>query len=142
MLNLSDDRSVSTKAGNKLSIEIPIAGEPAPAVQWSLGDLKLEPEVEKVEYASPLDKPFDKPFKKPDGTRQRARIVNKPNSTAMVIPSAAKIDAGIYTLTLKSEAGTASVDINVKVIGKQFLYVLKLQTVSRQTWSTWHSNYF
>ena len=118
MLNLAEDRSISTKAGNKIAIEVPFAGDPAPLVQWSLGDLKLEPEVEKTEYASPLDKPFDKPFKKPDGARQRARILNKSGSTALVIPTAAKIDAGIYTLTLKSESGSASVDINIKVLGK------------------------
>ena len=67
---------------------------------------------------SPLDKPFDKPFKKPDGKAQRVRVVNTPGKTTLIIPSASKIDAGIYTLTLTSEEGSASVDISVKVIGK------------------------
>lgn len=122
MLNLSDDRTVSTKAGNKLALEVPLgsgAVAPLPAIQWSIGDVKLEPEkeAEKAEYNSPLDKPFDKPFKKPDGAKQRVRIVNKSDSTALVLPNAAKCDAGVYTLTLTSEEGTATVDINVKVIG-------------------------
>ena len=71
---------------------------------------------------SPLDKPFDKPFKKPDGKAQRVRVVNTPGKTTLIIPSASKIDAGIYTLTLTSEEGSASVDISVKVIGKSFVF--------------------
>ena len=71
---------------------------------------------------SPLDKPFDKPFKKPDGKAQRVRVVNTPGKTTLIIPSASKIDAGIYTLTLTSEEGSASVDISVKVIGKSIVF--------------------
>ena len=75
---------------------------------------------------SPLDKPFDKPFKKPDGKAQRVRVVNTPGKTTLIIPSASKIDAGIYTLTLTSEEGSASVDISVKVIGKSIDFTSKL----------------
>ena len=81
----------------------------------------MEPEKEKAEYVSPLDKPFDKPFKKPDGGRQRVRVLNSPNKTALVIPEASKIDAGVYTLTLTSEGGSVAVDINVKIIGKTLI---------------------
>ena len=97
---------------------------------------------------SPLDKPFDKPFKKPDGKAQRVRVVNTPGKTTLIIPSASKIDAGIYTLTLTSEEGSASVDISVKVIGKSIVLSsphskLKFLTLTlRQTWSTWYSCYF
>ena len=39
-----------------------------------------------------------------------------------MIPTAAKIDAGIYTLTLTSETGVEVIDVSVKVIGEDFLF--------------------
>lgn len=47
-LNMGEDKSIITKAGNKVALEIPVAGEPAPTPSWSIGDIKLEPEKEKL----------------------------------------------------------------------------------------------
>ena len=47
-LNMGEDKSIITKAGNKVALEIPVAGEPAPTPAWSIGDIKLEPEKEKL----------------------------------------------------------------------------------------------
>ena len=45
---MGEDKSIITKAGNKVALEIPVAGEPAPTPAWSIGDIKLEPEKEKL----------------------------------------------------------------------------------------------
>jgi len=45
---MGEDKSIITKAGNKVALEIPVAGEPAPTSSWSIGDIKLEPEKEKL----------------------------------------------------------------------------------------------
>ena len=45
---MGEDKSIITKAGNKVALEIPVAGEPAPTPSWSIGDIKLEPEKEKL----------------------------------------------------------------------------------------------
>ena len=111
------------KAGQKFTLDVPIAGDPAPTVQWSRGDEVFVVEQTKSgDFTNPLDRPFDKPFGAPGAPKQRCRILNYSDKTRLFIPSVHKADSGVYTLTLKSEAGEDRMDVNIKVIRNYYDY--------------------
>ena len=68
------------------------------------------------EFTNPLDRPFDKPFGQPGNPTQRCKITNYNGKTRLHIPQVTKADSGIYTLTLTSDAGKDTMDVNLKVI--------------------------
>ncbi|XP_041445819.1 myosin-binding protein C, cardiac-type isoform X6 [Xenopus laevis] len=79
-------------AGNKLRLDVPITGDPAPTVIWMKGD-KLISEV--------------------DG---RVHVETHQDHCVFIIEGAEKSDEGAYTVVVKNEAGEDKANINVKVI--------------------------
>ncbi|XP_064877659.1 myosin-binding protein C, slow-type isoform X4 [Oncorhynchus nerka] len=86
------DNTVTIVAGNKLRVEIPISGEPAPRVVWMKGERVI------------LD----------SGHRVRAETF--PDHTSLTIDIAEKEDTGNYKIVLQNEAGEAGASIKVKVV--------------------------
>uniref|UniRef100_A0A673ZBB0 Myosin-binding protein C, slow-type n=1 Tax=Salmo trutta TaxID=8032 RepID=A0A673ZBB0_SALTR len=86
------DNTVTIVAGNKLRVEIPISGEPAPRVVWMKGERVI------------LD----------SGHRVRAETF--PDHTSLTIDIAEKDDTGNYKIVLQNEAGEAGASIKVKVV--------------------------
>ncbi|XP_075692884.1 myosin-binding protein C, cardiac-type [Rhinoderma darwinii] len=79
-------------AGNKLRLDVPISGDPAPSVIWSKGD---------------------KIISESDG---RVHVESHPDHCVFIIEGAEKLDEGSYTVLVKNEAGEDKATINVKVI--------------------------
>ncbi|XP_069821943.1 myosin-binding protein C, cardiac-type [Dendropsophus ebraccatus] len=79
-------------AGNKLRLDVPITGDPAPTVIWSRGD-KLISEGE-----------------------GRVHVENHADHCVFTIEGAEKSDEGSYTVVVKNPAGEDKATINVKVI--------------------------
>ncbi|XP_056603980.1 myosin-binding protein C, slow-type isoform X2 [Triplophysa dalaica] len=90
-LNVQDN-TVTIVAGNKLRLEIPISGEPAPRVVWMKGDRVI------------LD----------SGNRVRAETFA--DNTCLTIDITEREDTGNYKIVLQNEAGEDTASIKVKVV--------------------------
>uniref|UniRef100_A0A672QIA7 Myosin-binding protein C, slow-type n=1 Tax=Sinocyclocheilus grahami TaxID=75366 RepID=A0A672QIA7_SINGR len=90
-LNVPDD-TVTIVAGNKLRLEIPISGEPAPRVVWMKGERVI------------LD----------SGNRVRAETFA--DHTCLTIDIAEREDTGNYKIVLQNEAGEDTASVKIKVV--------------------------
>ncbi|XP_026065519.1 myosin-binding protein C, slow-type-like isoform X1 [Carassius auratus] len=88
----AQDNTVTIVAGNKLRLEIPISGEPAPRVVWMKGERVI------------LD----------SGSRMRAETF--PDHTCLTIDSAEREDTGNYKIVLQNEAGEDTASVKIKVV--------------------------
>uniref|UniRef100_A0A3Q3F481 Myosin-binding protein C, slow-type n=1 Tax=Labrus bergylta TaxID=56723 RepID=A0A3Q3F481_9LABR len=86
------DNTVTIVAGNKLRLEIPISGEPAPRVVWMKG--------ERVILES--------------GHRVRAETYG--DQTSLTIDITEREDSGNYKIVLQNEAGEATASVKIKVV--------------------------
>uniref|UniRef100_A0A8C2AWS7 Myosin binding protein C, slow type n=1 Tax=Cyprinus carpio TaxID=7962 RepID=A0A8C2AWS7_CYPCA len=90
-LNVQDN-TVVIVAGNKLRLEIPISGEPAPRVVWMKGERVI------------LD----------SGNRVRAETFA--DHTCLTIDIAEREDTGNYKIVLQNEAGEDTASVKIKVV--------------------------
>ncbi|XP_051745958.1 myosin-binding protein C, slow-type [Ctenopharyngodon idella] len=90
-LNVQDN-TVIIVAGNKLRLEIPISGEPAPRVVWMKGERVI------------LD------------TGSRVRAETFADHTCLTIDITEREDTGNYKIVLQNEAGEDTASIKVKVV--------------------------
>ncbi|XP_050963718.1 myosin-binding protein C, slow-type isoform X9 [Labeo rohita] len=88
----AQDNTVTIVAGNKLRLEIPISGEPAPRVVWMKGERVI------------LD----------SGNRVRAETFA--DHTCLTIDVAEREDTGNYKIVLQNEAGEDSATVKIKVV--------------------------
>ncbi|KAM4614710.1 myosin-binding protein C, slow-type [Polymixia lowei] len=86
------DNTVTIVAGNKLRLEIPISGEPAPRVVWMKGERVI------------LD----------SGHRVHAETYG--DQTSLTIEVTEREDTGNYKIVLQNEAGEATASVRVKVV--------------------------
>ncbi|XP_042566075.1 myosin-binding protein C, slow-type [Clupea harengus] len=86
------DNTLTIVAGNKLRLEVPISGEPAPRVVWMKG--------ERVILES--------------GNRVRAETFA--DQTCLTIEITEREDSGNYKIVLQNEAGEATANVKVKVV--------------------------
>lgn len=86
------DNTVTIVAGNKLRLEIPISGEPAPRVVWMKGERVI------------LD------------TGSRVRAETFPDHTCLTIDVTEREDSGNYKIVLQNEAGEDTASVKVKVV--------------------------
>lgn len=91
-LDALNENTVTIVAGNKLRLEIPISGEPAPRVVWMKG--------ERVILES--------------GTRARAETFA--DHTCLTIDVTEREDTGNYKIVLQNEAGEDTGSVRVKVV--------------------------
>uniref|UniRef100_A0A8B9HUK8 Myosin binding protein C, slow type n=1 Tax=Astyanax mexicanus TaxID=7994 RepID=A0A8B9HUK8_ASTMX len=84
--------SLPLLAGNKLRLEIPISGEPAPRVVWMKGERVI------------LD------------TGSRVRAETFPDHTCLTIDVTEREDSGNYKIVLQNEAGEDTASVKVKVV--------------------------
>uniref|UniRef100_A0A3Q3FMJ0 Myosin-binding protein C, slow-type n=1 Tax=Kryptolebias marmoratus TaxID=37003 RepID=A0A3Q3FMJ0_KRYMA len=82
------DNTVTVVAGNKLRLEIPISGEPAPRVVWTKG--------ERVSH--------------------RVRAETYGDQTSLTIEVTEREDTGNYKIVLQNEAGEATASVKIKVV--------------------------
>ncbi|KAM4523454.1 myosin-binding protein C, slow-type [Fundulus diaphanus] len=86
------DNTVTVVAGNKLRLEIPISGEPAPRVVWMKGERVI------------LD----------SGHRVHAETYG--DQTSLTIEVTEREDTGNYKIVLQNEAGEATAGVKIKVV--------------------------
>uniref|UniRef100_A0AAZ3QR33 Myosin binding protein C3 n=1 Tax=Oncorhynchus tshawytscha TaxID=74940 RepID=A0AAZ3QR33_ONCTS len=91
------DSTIVVVAGNKLRLDVPITGDPAPTVVWTKG--------EKVKLLVFLSKG--------DG---RLHVESTKGHCIFTIEGADKQDEGLYSVIVRNPAGEDKADINVKVV--------------------------
>ncbi|KAM5226041.1 myosin-binding protein C, cardiac-type [Hipposideros larvatus] len=107
-------------AGNKLRLDVPISGDPAPTVIWQ----KTITQGKKVPAGPAPDAPgdagandewvFDK--KLLCETEGRVRVETTKDRSIFTVEGAEKEDEGVYTVTVKNPVGEDQVNLTVKVI--------------------------
>uniref|UniRef100_A0A3P9KR83 Myosin-binding protein C, slow-type n=1 Tax=Oryzias latipes TaxID=8090 RepID=A0A3P9KR83_ORYLA len=90
-LNLPDN-TVTVVAGNKLRLEVPISGEPAPRVVWMKGERVI------------LD------------SGHHVRAETYVDQTSLTIEVTEREDTGNYKMVLQNEAGEATASVKIKVV--------------------------
>uniref|UniRef100_A0AAZ3R228 Myosin binding protein C3 n=1 Tax=Oncorhynchus tshawytscha TaxID=74940 RepID=A0AAZ3R228_ONCTS len=88
------DSTIVVVAGNKLRLDVPITGDPAPTVVWTKGE---------------------KVMTEGDG---RLHVESTKGHCIFTIEGADKQDEGLYSVIVRNPAGEDKADINVKVVGK------------------------
>uniref|UniRef100_H0VNK2 Myosin-binding protein C, cardiac-type n=1 Tax=Cavia porcellus TaxID=10141 RepID=H0VNK2_CAVPO len=109
-------------AGNKLRLDVPISGDPAPTVIWqkSLSKGKKAvatpaPDAQEDPGAGDSDEwVFDK--KLLCETEGRVRVETTKDRSVFTVEGAEKEDEGVYTVTVKNPVGEDQVNLTVKVI--------------------------
>ncbi|TNN63151.1 Myosin-binding protein C, slow-type [Liparis tanakae] len=86
------ENMVTIVAGNKLRLEIPISGEPAPRVVWMKGERVI------------LD------------SGHRVHTETSADQTSLTIDVTERDDTGNYKIVLQNEAGEATASIKIKVV--------------------------
>lgn len=102
-----DDSVVSQKlrVRNQWKVDVKISGYPTPEVFWR----KNGDDLPSTKHCS---------------------IYTEENSTTIAIYSLTKEDSGAYTVNAKNEAGSVSVDLNLRVIGMYILLHIEICNVN------------
>ena len=90
-------RDITVKAGNKIALNVPFDGSPAPAVEWKKDGNVLQ-------------------------ASDHVHIVNEDENTLVQINISQRSDAGEYELTLTNDSGVCKAKCNVNVQGSYRRY--------------------
>uniref|UniRef100_A0A3Q3R375 Myosin binding protein C, cardiac n=1 Tax=Monopterus albus TaxID=43700 RepID=A0A3Q3R375_MONAL len=88
----TSDSTIVVVAGNKLRLDVPITGDPAPTVIWTKGE-KVVTEGD-----------------------SRVRVETTTGHCVFTVEGAERQDEGIYSVVVRNPAGEDTADINVKVV--------------------------
>ncbi|KAH0514336.1 Myosin-binding protein C, cardiac-type [Microtus ochrogaster] len=107
-------------AGNKLRLDVPISGDPAPSVVWQKTVTQEKKAPAGPSPGAPEDAGaeeewvFDK--KLLCETEGRVRVETTKDRSVFTVEGAEKEDEGVYTVTVKNPVGEDQVNLTVKVI--------------------------
>ncbi|XP_051756921.1 myosin-binding protein C, cardiac-type [Ctenopharyngodon idella] len=86
------DSTILVVAGNKLRLDVPITGDPAPTVVWTKGEKVLT------------------------DSHGRVHVESSKGHCIFTIEGAERQDEGVYSVIVRNPAGEDTADINVKVV--------------------------
>ncbi|KAK6472499.1 myosin-binding protein C [Huso huso] len=111
------ETTIIVVAGNKLRLDVPITGDPAPTVVWTKAD-KGKTRPPKSEESSDMEFSADlmKDGKVISDTDGRVHVETLKDHCVFTIEGAEREDEGVYTVVVKNPAGEDTADINVKVV--------------------------
>ncbi|XP_039650230.1 myosin-binding protein C, cardiac-type isoform X1 [Perca fluviatilis] len=110
------ESTIVVVAGNKLRLDVPITGDPAPTVVWTKGERasSVKPDGEKKEGpASSWTLNDGEVVTDGDG---RVHVETTKGHCVFTIEGAERQDEGIYSVVVRNPAGEDTADINVKVV--------------------------
>ncbi|RXM33309.1 Myosin-binding protein C, cardiac-type, partial [Acipenser ruthenus] len=111
------ETTIIVVAGNKLRLDVPITGDPAPTVVWTKAD-KGKTRPPKSEESSDMEFSADlmKDGKVISDTDGRVHVETLKDHCVFTIEGAEREDEGVYTVVVKNPAGEDTADITVKVV--------------------------
>ncbi|XP_006865193.1 PREDICTED: myosin-binding protein C, cardiac-type [Chrysochloris asiatica] len=101
-------------AGNKLRLDVPISGDPAPTVIWQKTTQESKVPAGPEEAGADEEWVFDK--KVLCETEGRVRVETTKDRSIFTLEGAEKEDEGVYVVTVKNPVGEDQVNLTVKVI--------------------------
>jgi hypothetical protein len=103
-----DESVISQKlrVTNQWKIDVKVSGYPAPDVFWNKNSNDLP-------------------------STKHCSIYTEENLTTIAIYSLVKDDSGTYTVTAKNDAGSVSLDLNLRVIGMYLTFHLQIYEVNK-----------
>ncbi|XP_035855401.1 myosin-binding protein C, cardiac-type isoform X2 [Sander lucioperca] len=110
------ESTIVVVAGNKLRLDVPITGDPAPTVIWTKGEKasSVKPDGEKKEGPTSSWTLNDgEVVTDGDG---RIHVETTKGHCVFTIEGAERQDEGIYSVVVRNPAGEDTADINVKVV--------------------------
>ncbi|XP_029438050.1 myosin-binding protein C, cardiac-type-like isoform X2 [Rhinatrema bivittatum] len=108
---------VTVVAGNKLRLEVPISGDPAPTVVWNKGDKGAGIVSRSGDPSDPnTGDSLSNSNKVISELEGRIRVETFKDHCVFLIEGAEKQDEGTYTVVVQNPAGEDTADITVKVI--------------------------
>ncbi|XP_028916720.1 myosin-binding protein C, cardiac-type [Ornithorhynchus anatinus] len=105
-------------AGNKLRLDVPISGDPAPTVIWQKAKKGSDPSPGAAGNAEDAGASEEWVFDKKllCESEGRVRVETHRDRCVFTVEGAEKEDEGVYTVTVKNPAGEDQVNITVRVI--------------------------
>ncbi|KAI7814722.1 putative myosin-binding protein C, partial [Triplophysa rosa] len=108
------ESTILVVAGNKLRLDVPITGDPAPTVIWTKSDKAKSKEGQTQPEPSHI-------WTLKDGevltdTDGRVHVESTKGHCIFTIEGAERQDEGMYSVTVRNPAGEDTADINVKVV--------------------------
>ncbi|XP_006896827.1 PREDICTED: myosin-binding protein C, cardiac-type [Elephantulus edwardii] len=107
-------------AGNKLRLDVPISGDPAPTVIWQkvITQGKKAPAKPTLDATEDTDASEEWVFDKKllCETEGRVRVETTKDRSIFTVEGAEKEDEGVYSVTVKNPVGEDQVNLTVKVI--------------------------
>ncbi|XP_054872046.1 myosin-binding protein C, cardiac-type [Amphiprion ocellaris] len=112
----TSESTIIVVAGNKLRLDVPITGDPAPTVIWTKGEKasSVKPEEgEPEEGTTSWTTSNGEVITEGDG---RVHVETTKGHCIFTIEGAERQDEGIYSVVVRNPAGEDTADINVKVV--------------------------
>ncbi|KAJ8394927.1 hypothetical protein AAFF_G00040500 [Aldrovandia affinis] len=111
------DSTIVVVAGNKLRLDVPITGDPAPTVVWTKSEkgISSKPRNDQstdVEFIADLMKDVEV-ISNADG---RVHVESTKGHCIFTIEGAERQDEGVYSVIVRNPAGEDTADITVKVV--------------------------
>ncbi|XP_053282318.1 myosin-binding protein C, cardiac-type [Pleuronectes platessa] len=110
------DSTIVVVAGNKLRLDVPITGDPAPTVIWTKGEKasSVKPEGGEKGRSATTWTVKDGEILTEGDSRVHVDSIN--GHCVFTIEGAERQDEGIYSVVVRNPAGEDTADINVKVV--------------------------
>ncbi|XP_015240505.1 PREDICTED: myosin-binding protein C, cardiac-type isoform X4 [Cyprinodon variegatus] len=110
------DSTIIVVAGNKLRLDVPITGDPAPTVIWTKGEKasSVKPDgEEKAGHSACWTLNDGEVITEGDG---RVHVESSKGHCIFTLECAERQDEGVYSVVVRNPAGEDTADINVKVV--------------------------
>ncbi|KAG7235181.1 hypothetical protein INR49_003092 [Caranx melampygus] len=115
-LGRTTDSTIVVVAGNKLRLDVPITGDPAPTVIWTKGEKASSVKPDGEEKGGPTTSWTMKDGEVLGEGDGRIHVETPTGHCIFTIEGAERQDEGIYSVVVRNPAGEDTADINVKVV--------------------------
>ncbi|XP_071062867.1 myosin-binding protein C, cardiac-type [Pseudochaenichthys georgianus] len=110
------DSTIVVVAGNKLRLDVPITGDPAPTVIWTKGEKASSVKPDGEETEGPASSWTLKHGEVVTEGDSRVHVETTKGHCIFTIEGAERQDEGLYSVVVRNPAGEDTADINVKVV--------------------------
>ncbi|KAM7406045.1 hypothetical protein PAMP_000449 [Pampus punctatissimus] len=110
------ESTIVVVAGNKLRLDVPITGDPAPTVVWTKGEKASSVKPDGGEKEGPTSSWTLKDGQVVTEGDGRVHVETTKGHCVFTIEGAERQDEGIYSVVVRNPAGEDTADINVKVV--------------------------
>ncbi|TSP90501.1 Myosin-binding protein C, cardiac-type [Bagarius yarrelli] len=115
-LGKTADSTILVVAGNKLRLDVPITGDPAPTVVWTKSDKDISKNPPEEANGEPTFSWTLKDGEVLTDASGRVHVESTRGHCVLTIEGAERHDEGVYSVIVRNPAGEDTADIHVKVV--------------------------